>query len=224
MLELVDNEGKPEMFASFQGEGVCIGQGTFFIRCAKCNLQCNWCDTKYSWQKGIQFTTPAIVEMFRQSKMKTITITGGEPLLQQEGIRMLRKALHSEIYIETNGTITPELVQDLNFIVSPKLTNSGMRHKVNIQALKTFVNTKLTCMKFVVTTPNDVEEALGLCEHIGVYPYTPIVFQPEGSNLQNSEVLRTLWCYILDKSQTTRFDIRFLPQWHVVVFGQKRGV
>ena len=40
-----------ERFHSLQGEGIHFGKSAFFIRLAKCNVGCEWCDTKQSWNE-----------------------------------------------------------------------------------------------------------------------------------------------------------------------------
>ena len=37
-----------EIFTSLQGEGVLMGTPTTFVRFEGCNLDCQWCDTKYA--------------------------------------------------------------------------------------------------------------------------------------------------------------------------------
>ena len=34
---------------TFQGEGPSTGQRAGFVRLGRCNLDCSWCDTPYTW-------------------------------------------------------------------------------------------------------------------------------------------------------------------------------
>lgn len=110
-----------EMFYSLQGEGVYMGTPAYFIRFGGCNLHCEWCDTKESWDNHqvIEKKLEAIVENI---PCKRVVLTGGEPTLQnlEPLITELKKRGH-EVAIETNGTnIIPD-DWDLDWIaVSPK--------------------------------------------------------------------------------------------------------
>ena len=96
-----------EIFTSIQGEGEVIGIPSNFIRLATCNLRCVWCDTKYSWEAGIEMSEEEIISKIRKD-IKVTTITGGEPLLQNLLflVRELKKLGH-KVIVETNGTIKP---------------------------------------------------------------------------------------------------------------------
>ncbi len=104
-----------KIFDSIDGEVNGMGQGTMttFIRFAGCNLSCPWCDTPITQPLfSGSLTTPLEIsqELADYHDPHSITITGGEPLLNQNDIitlvQMLR-ALHPQmpIKIETNGTI-----------------------------------------------------------------------------------------------------------------------
>ena len=93
------DSGKPEIFVSIQGEGVFAGTPCIFIRLASCNLSCNWCDTKYTWDwKNYEYADHVITLndddiylIIKEHNLKHVVITGGEPLLQKPCINLLDK-------------------------------------------------------------------------------------------------------------------------------------
>jgi|WetSurMetagenome_2_1015567.scaffolds.fasta_scaffold94096_1 7-carboxy-7-deazaguanine synthase len=102
-----------EIFDSLQGEGYWTGVPMTFVRLAGCNapglgLDCvRWCDTKDSWpaRAGDDVDIEAIVERVNYPRL---CLTGGEPLLQLEGVVALLEAAHARgmrVHVETNGTI-----------------------------------------------------------------------------------------------------------------------
>ena len=94
-----------EQFDSIQGEGIHAGEVMSFIRLAGCNLNCTWCDTKYSRRGGKDIK---VSDIWPQKKW--VCITGGEPLLQQDELAALILKLKNNnhlIEIETNGSIRP---------------------------------------------------------------------------------------------------------------------
>lgn len=69
-----------EIFYSLQGEGGRSGQPSIFIRLAKCNLSCSFCDTDF--ERGVKMTTDEILRKIEPYGCKWIIWTGGEPTLQ----------------------------------------------------------------------------------------------------------------------------------------------
>jgi 7-carboxy-7-deazaguanine synthase len=113
-----------EIFPSIQGEGLRQGEATIFIRLSGCNLRCSFCDTKYAWEQGQQYSVARVLEEVRKIRKsfpaQWVCLTGGEPLLQD--INGLTKALKKEglkIQVETNGTLYRTLPVDW-YSVSPK--------------------------------------------------------------------------------------------------------
>ena len=74
-----------EIFPSIQGEGLRQGEPTVFIRLSGCNLKCSFCDTKYAWKGGREFTAGEILDEVRKIRRRFpaswVSLTGGEPLL-----------------------------------------------------------------------------------------------------------------------------------------------
>jgi len=162
-----------EIFASVQGEGTNAGKPAVFLRTALCNLACSWCDTKYTWDWKNYDYKKEVKEMSISEAKTEITkygknhlvITGGEPLLQQQGLTMLLEDLGSSYFveIETNGTIKPEneILEYVNqWNVSPKLANSN--NKLDFyekeECYHFFRKLKNSLFKYVVEDKNDLKE------------------------------------------------------------------
>lgn len=75
-----------ESFTSLQGESTHAGRICFFIRLAGCNLDCNYCDTRYgrSFGAGEPASVDELVRRAQESGTKLVEITGGEPLATPE--------------------------------------------------------------------------------------------------------------------------------------------
>ena len=112
-----------EIFSSFQGEGVLIGQRQIFVRFAGCNLNCAYCDTKNSISKkeGTLMTPEEVVskiESILTPDCHTISFTGGEPSLYPEFINEVSKLTDLDIMLETNGTLPANigLIDNLDIV------------------------------------------------------------------------------------------------------------
>ena len=108
-----------EIFSSIQGEGLNAGKQAVFLRLALCNLACEWCDTKYTWDwKNYDYASEVKEMSIEQVKadllkpgVKHLVLTGGEPMLQQGELWPLLQSLKETgffIEIETNGTLLPQ--------------------------------------------------------------------------------------------------------------------
>jgi 7-carboxy-7-deazaguanine synthase len=206
-----------EVFLSLQGEGVDIGLPTVFVRTSRCNLQCNWCDTKYSWAPGEERSLESIIEEVVSYGVRRVCISGGEPMLQAEEVSQLARELESrgyDVIIETNGSID---LDDLTrgdrtrFSMDLKCPSSGMQDR------NLFTNvTKMRpddVLKFVIAHQEDYIFAKKILERNP--PACTVVFQPVGGL-----DLRDLAERVLED----RLDVRVLLQLHRYIWGDQRGV
>jgi len=218
-----------EIFRSIQGEGNVIGEPSVFIRLSKCNLRCKWCDTAYALENGKEMTEEDIVkEVWKYSNPnKLVTITGGEPLIQD--IVPLIKLLKSQgfrIIVETNGTIQPPYLGWIlnvgdDFSVSPKLSNSGQKVSYSNLSWADY-------LKFVVCKPkSDIKEINNFLKtHFSefklklMFDNGKIILQPNGLDKRPNQLLKRIMNYVRDNN----LPYRVLPQLHRQVWGIKRGV
>jgi len=134
-----------EIFDSIQGEGFLVGIPSTFIRMAGCNLNCEWCDTKYAWNKREE-KLKDIEFILKRITQNTVIITGGEPTLQNlsDLIKAIRHKFKNKVKIclETNGT--NEIHYNIDWITcSPKpFSNYIIRCKPN--ELKYIVDEKFS--------------------------------------------------------------------------------
>ena len=83
-----------EIFTSIQGESTFAGLPCTFVRLSGCNLRCVYCDTKYSYDEGIEMEIGDIVQRVDSAGVRLVEITGGEPMLQgEETISLIRVLL-----------------------------------------------------------------------------------------------------------------------------------
>lgn len=98
-----------EDFYTLQGEGFHMGEAAFFIRIAGCDIACDWCDTKFSWNNQPEFlvSTDSIIQKALTFPAKAVVVTGGEPL-QHNLDYLCRELIKNDIktYLETSGAFT----------------------------------------------------------------------------------------------------------------------
>jgi len=96
-----------EHFYTIQGEGFHTGVPCYFIRLSGCDVGCQWCDVKESWEQDNHpvFKVQEIVQWVFLSGATKVVITGGEPLMHN--LDLLCDLIHSngiDCHIETSGS------------------------------------------------------------------------------------------------------------------------
>jgi organic radical activating enzyme len=241
----------PEIFHTIQGEGVSAGLPAVFIRASRCNLHCVWCDTDHTWnfegtpwphekdavagyakhrKADVTFEiTPAeAARHILAFNCPRVVITGGEPLLQEEGLLEMMRLIRAEMpdcvfEVETNATRIPcpalaEAADQFN--VSPKLSNAGMSEslRLNDGALRLFAASPKAWFKFVVSSAADLTEIKVLQSRYEI-PHQRILLMPEGRTAAE-----------LDQTAPQLADLcrelgyRFCDRLHIRLWGDRRGV
>ncbi|MFW5953198.1 MAG: 7-carboxy-7-deazaguanine synthase QueE [Candidatus Natronoplasma sp.] len=203
-----------EIFHSLQGEGTDIGLPTIFVRTAGCNLRCEWCDTKYAWKGGKEIEIEKIKDKLDEIECQRVCITGGEPLLQDDLIKLVDMLLPKyELSIETNGSLDiSEIVEkDLKVSMDYKTPSSKMEDEMkqdNLPSLR-----KRDQLKFVISDRDDYEFSKKILERFDLR--CEIVFQTE-----ESIDIKELAEYVLED----RLEVRVLPQLHKIIWADQKGV
>ena len=154
-----------EIFTSINGEVNRWGQGspTIFIRFQKCNLSCDYCDTKYACGHSNYdiYSIDQLLEKIKPYGIKRVTITGGEPLLQNSIFKLIDKLLYLKYQtsIETNGSIEIPINfigwENLCWIVDYKEQYNNQMILENYLRL-----TKNDYIKFVISNKKRFDKAL----------------------------------------------------------------
>ncbi len=233
-----------EVFKSIQGEGPNTGIPSIFIRFFGCNLQCTWCDTKYSWHPNFaeykEFNLEEIIKKILDfGDVQNIVFTGGEPSLFQKEIKLIVDKLlgcHSRVggnpgqkiliskkdtprhvptfELETNGSFPIEDNFWNTINISPKLKNSGNK-KYKIRA-NNFP--EKTFWKFVIESEKDLEEIFEIQKEYNI-SNEKIYLMPQAQTKKEIE----------KKSQEilelcVKYNFRFSSRLHIWIFDDKKGV
>lgn len=169
-----------EHYLSIQGEGLHPGKLTYFVRFARCNLNCVWCDSTYTFGKGSNVEFDTVVRAIRRSRARLVCLTGGEPLLHTDDcVKIIRHLPEIHFDIETGGSldIAPVQRQNTSVIMDWKLKHSGMSHKMkddNLALLRPVED----LLKFVTdmspAEKREIEDMVDRTETLGF----PISLQP----------------------------------------------
>jgi len=198
------------------------------------------CDTPYSSWKP-EYTNYSVEELRdailrapippgRRNK-KHIIFTGGEPTLFYDILAEVIKSLPANDYhfsIETAGTIPfRDIGLDL-CVVSPKLKNSvpvgtseeaaHEKLRTNLSALQSYVDSRMSSFKFVVSNKRDLNEVFSIIDTLGI-SYGDVFLMPEGRTTQ--EVIEKLPALM---EYSKQYGFRVSDRLHVITYGDKRGV
>lgn len=165
-----------EIFYSIDGEGERSGYPAIFIRLTGCNLRCSYCDTTYAFDEGENMSIDAIISEIKLFNCKRITLTGGEPLMQENAVKLLKKLKKEkyDVIVETNGAVDiTEAQKYAKICMDWKTPSSKMRGRMDFNNL--YRLRKKDVLKIVMNN-NDIEYVQNLIDN--PYIKAPIYVSP----------------------------------------------
>jgi len=201
-----------EIFASIQGESSYAGVPCTFVRMSGCNLRCSYCDTVYAYEEGTELTEDEIIGKVHATGLRTVEITGGEPLLQADVLPLTKRLLDHgfRVLMETNGSQDIRHV-DRRAVLIPdvKTPGSGMAN--------TFLMSNLDLLrpadelKFVITGREDYEWSRSFVKEHSLTGRCTLLFSPAFGMLSPRDLSR----WIIEE----RLEVRLNLPLHKYIYG-----
>ena len=205
-----------EIFLSLQGETRSVGLPTVFVRLTGCPLRCGYCDTAYAFHEGQWMPIPEIVSQVVQHGVKTVTVTGGEPLAQRPCTELLTQLCDAglNVSLETSGAIDISPVDPrVRTVMDIKTPGSGESERnlaSNLAHLKPDDE-----VKFVITGRADYDWSCAFVEREQLAARCDILFSPVYGRLAARD--------LADWIVADRLPVRFQVQLHKLLWGEERG-
>ncbi len=228
---------------TIQGEGILIGLPTVFVRTGGCDYRCSWCDTLHAvdseyrdqWlPMGVEEIWQDVVRL-SSGKPLTVSLSGGNPAIQPLAPLIARgRADGYRFALETQGSIAKDWFADLDVLVlSPKPPSSGMETdwRAFDDCLSMAADGPQVALKIVVFDERDYAYARDAAAR---YPALPLYLQPgnhtppppddDDATVDIDGIIDRMRWLVGKVTEDRWFEARVLPQLHVLLWGNRRGV
>lgn len=227
---------------TIQGEGALIGAPTVFVRAGGCDYRCCWCDSLHAVDSAYRQDWASLKTEDIWAKVwelsggtpLTVSLSGGNPAIQDFGPLIEKGHAHGfQFALETQGSVARDWFCDLDLLIlSPKPPSSG--EAVDWDKFDDCIaraRTRRIVLKIVVFDEVDYDWARDVA---GRYRAMPLYLQPGNHTPPPPDagdatvdiagiIDRMQW--LVDKALGDRwFTPHILPQLHVLLWGNKRGV
>jgi len=194
-----------EIYYSIQGESSLSGLPCIFIRLTYCNLRCDYCDSEYAFYEGKDYTVKEILQKIKQYNCNLVEVTGGEPLLQSECIKLLNVLDKNkyDVMLETSGSLPiKDVPENVKKIIDFKCPSSNMKHK-NLWEIIDDINKKDE-VKFVIGNKNDFKWALNKIKTYDLEQKCLILFSSVFDKIKYQKVVE----WMLNSNINARFQLQ----------------
>ncbi len=205
-----------EIFYSLQGESNSIGIPTVFIRLTGCPLRCTYCDTAYAFSGGEKMTIDDILTEVTRYQSRYVTVTGGEPLLQQGCHELLRHLADLEytVSLETSGAfdiadVDPRIIK----VMDLKTPESGEMER-NLYHNLEYLGAR-DQVKFVVGSSEDYRWSKEILERYDLTSRCQVLFSPSMGRQDPTQ--------LAEQILADQLPVRFQVQLHKLLWGDIPG-
>lgn len=148
-----------EIFTSVEGEGILYGTKTMFVRLAGCPFTCFYCDTvdALPMDSGNEYEMEeacALIDKNLQENTYKVNFTGGEPLVQTEGVLEMAKYVKSKnipTYLESSCYDSEKFSRVVPFIDFVKIEFKTPEAKfVDDNHYSKLIDNALKCLKISI--------------------------------------------------------------------------
>ena len=221
------------------GEGALIGEPTVFVRAGGCDYRCSWCDSLHAVDSAYRRSWAAMqteavwdeVSRLSDGRPICVSLSGGNPAIQDFGPLIARgQAQGYRFACETQGSVARGWFAALDTLVlSPKPPSSDESPdwKIFADCVTAGAAAGRTVMKIVIFDAADY--AWAKAAHAR-HPDLPLYLQPGNPEVDPALPVdpqdladRMLWLTEMTMADKW-FAPRILPQLHVLIWGNRRGV
>lgn len=204
-----------EIYYTLQGESLFSGLPSILVRTAFCPIGCAWCDTPQTEPPWILSADEIITEI-QKIDCRLVTLTGGEPLLENDIHDLERRLLDSgyRVLLETSGLYPIDgVAKETHIVMDVKCPGSGVTPP--------FLESNLTFLKptdevkFVIHSLEDARFAFDCIKTYRFLSRTAVSFSiTHTATLSSFELAR--WILL------SHLPIRFQPPLHATFWKNER--